>query len=586
MVTPGVEFLANFTLHVLSKPVLLAVAVHYVSQRLDVPLPLWATALLAGASIPVYAMYSVWISDRRQRREAESMGARMVPRIKGELPGNLDIMQMMIRNRIHGYPGDGLIERMEELGPIVNLRILWTDMIITIWPEHIKAMLATDFNNFEKGARFQKNMASVLGTGVFNSDGDMWKFHRGMTRPFFNKERVSHFDTIDTHAELVVSTLKSRSRAGHAIDFQDLIGRFTMDSATETLFGTCVDSLKGSIPYAHNATANAVHADSRENTFVQAFNDAMEGVAVRDGRNFLWPLWEIWKEGTHDAMQVVNAFLDPIIEAAVERKRIADAMGGEKREAQNLLDELLNSTSDPKILKDETLNILLAGRDTTMHTLTMIIYFLSIHPAAYQRLRSEVLAHVGPTRRPTYDDIKDMKYLRAVINEALRLYPPVPFNVRDSIEATTWPSPDPNEKPIYIPAHTKTPYSVLLMQRSKDLWGPDAEEFDPDRFLDERLKKYLLTNAFQFLPFNAGPRICLGQQFAYNEMSFMLIRLLQSFSAFHLDEAAFAPASRPPAEWKNAKGRKAVDRFRPKMHLTMSTLDGMWVRVTEAGEEV
>ncbi|KAJ7053504.1 cytochrome P450 [Mycena amicta] len=565
MVTPGVEFLANFTLHVLSKPVLLAVAVHYVSQRLDVPLPLWATALLAGANIPVYAMYSVWISDRRQRREAESMGARMVPTIKGKLPGNLDIMQMMIRNRIHGYLGDGLIESMEELGPVVNLRILWTDMIITIWPEHIKAMLATDFNNFEKGARFQKDMASVLGTGVFNSDGDMWKFHRGMTRPFFNKERVSHFDTIDTHAELVVSTLKSRSRAGHAIDFQDLIGRFTMDSATETLFGTCVDSLKGSIPYAHNATANAVHTKSRENTFVQAINDAMEGVAVRDERNFLWPLWEIWKEGTHDAMEVVNAFLDPIIEAAVERKRVVDAMGEEKREAQNLLDELLNSTSDPKILKDET---------------------LSIYPAICQRLRAEVIAHVGPARRPTYDDIKDMKYLRAVINEALRLYPPVPFNVRDSIEATTWPSPDPNEKPIYIPAHTITPYSVLLMQRSKDLWGPDADEFDPDRFLDERLKKYLLTNAFQFLPFNAGPRICLGQQFAYNEMSFVLIRLLQSFSAFHLDEAAFAPASRPPAEWKNAKGRKAVDRFRPRMHLTMSTLGGMWVRVTEAGEEV
>ncbi|KAJ7063970.1 cytochrome P450 [Mycena amicta] len=587
MLTPGVEFLLGLALN-LTKPALLGLALHHGFQRLANGISLWATALLSIASIPVYAAYSVWSTDRRQGREAEATGARLAPRVQGKWPGNLDLLRKMLRNRIDGYPADNITEFMEKHGPVVNVRILGRNVIITMCPEHIKCILATDFDNYEKGARFHKTMHSVLGTGVFNSDGEMWKFHRGMTRPFFSKERISHFDTLDTHAELVVSSLQSRSRAGHAIDFQDLIGRFTMDSATEMLFGTCVDSLKGSIPYAHNATANAVHMESRENTFVQAFNDAMEGIALRDQRGVLAPLSEIWRDCTREPMAIVSAFLDPIIEAAVERKRVADAMGGEKREAQNLLDELLNATSDSKILKDETLNILLAGRDTTMHTLTMVIYFLSIYPAVCLRLRAEVLAHVGPTRRPAYDDIKNMKYLRAVINEALRLYPPVPFNLRDSIQATTWPSPDPNEKPIYFPARTTTLYSVFLMQRRKDLWGPDADEFDPDRFLDERLKKYLLTNSFQFLPFNAGPRICLGQQFAYNEMSFMLIRLLQAFSAFHLDEEAFPPGARPPAEWKHAQGpgRKSVERFRPKVNLTMSTLGGMWVRATEAMEEV
>ncbi|KAJ7053490.1 cytochrome P450 monooxygenase pc-1 [Mycena amicta] len=556
MLTPGVEFLLGLALN-LTKPALLGLALHHGFQRLANGIPLWATALLSIASIPVYAAYSVWSTDRRQGREAEAMGARLAPRVQGKWPGNLDLLRRMLRNRIDGYPADNITEFMEKHGPVVNVRILWRNMIITMCPEHIKCILATDFDNYEKGARFHKTMHSVLGTGVFNSDGEMWKFHRGMTRPFFSKERISHFDTLDTHAELVVSSLQSRSRAGHAIDFQDLIGRFTMDSATEMLFGTCFDSLKGSIPYAHNATANAVriqHTESRENTFVAAFNDAMEGIAIRDQRGVLAPLSEIWWDCTREPMAIVSAFLDPIIEAAVERKRVADAMGGEKREAQNLLDELLDATSDPKILKDETLNILLAGRDTTMHTLTMVIYFLSIYPAVCLRLRAEVLAHVGPTRRPAYDDIKNMKYLRAVINASV----------------------------------DETLYSVFLMQRRKDLWGPDADEFDPDRFLDERLKKYLLTNSFQFLPFNAGPRICLGQQFAYNEMSFMLIRLLQAFSAFHLDEEAFPPGARPPAEWKHAQGpgRKSVERFRPKVNLTMSTMGGMWVRVTEAMEEV
>ncbi|KAJ7464368.1 hypothetical protein FB451DRAFT_1340818 [Mycena latifolia] len=106
------------------------------------------------------------------------------------------------------------------------------------------------------------------------------------------------------------------------------------------------------------------------------------------------------------------------------------------------------------------------------------------------------------------------------------------------------------------------------MHRRKDLWGPDTEKFSPDRFLDERLKTYLLKNSFQFLPFNAGPRICLGQQV--------------SFSSFSLDEDTFAPEGRPPPEWASAQGRKAIEKFRPKLHMAMSTTDGLWIKAQEA----
>ncbi|KAG6885431.1 hypothetical protein C0993_001748 [Termitomyces sp. T159_Od127] len=221
-------------------------------------------------------------------------------------------------------------------------------------------------------------------------------------------------------------------------------------------------------------------------------------------------------------------------------------------------------------------------RDTTAATLTFVIYLLAMHPAVYMRLREEVLGKVGPIKRPDYDDIRDMKYLRAVINETLRLFPIVPFNTRENLHATTWPSPDPTQKPVYIPAGTKVPYSVFIMHRRKDLWGPDAEEFDPDRFLDDRLKKYLIKNSFIFLPFNAGPRICLGQQFAYNEMSFMLIRFMQQFTGVALDEAAAPPHAKPPAQWKDGVGRKTIERVYPKSHLTMYAQGGLWVRMTEA----
>jgi len=100
--------------------------------------------------------------------------------------------------------------------------------------------------------------------------------------------------------------------------------------------------------------------------------------------------------------------------------------------------------------------------------------------------------------------------------------------------------------------------------------------------LDQRLHKYLTPNPFIFLPFNAGPRICLGQQFAYNESSFFLVRLLQHFSSIELSAESQPPASRPPASWKEEGGIKATEKVMLRSHLTMYVVDGLWVKMGEA----
>ena len=106
------------------------------------------------------------------------------------------------------------------------------------------------------------------------------------------------------------------------------------------------------------------------------------------------------------------------------------------------------------------------------------------------------------------------------------------------------------------------------MHRRTDFWGPDAEKFDPDRFLDERVSKYLTPNPFIFVPFNAGPRICLGQQFAYNEASYLLVKLLQTFS--HIEVASHQhPASIPPPTYHDGPGSDGTDRIWIKSHMTM-----------------
>jgi len=244
------------------------------------------------------------------------------------------------------------------------------------------------------------------------------------------------------------------------------------------------------------------------------------------------------------------------------------------------LQHLVRQTSDHKFIKDETINIMIAGRDTTASTLTFAVAMLADNPHVLRRLREEILSVLGSGQTPTFEHVREMKYLRAVINETLRLYPPVPFNVRCATEEMLWPSVT-GGQPIYVPKGSSCIYSVFLMHRREDLWGPDALIFDPDRFLDDRLRKYLLPNPFIFLPFNAGPRICLGQQFAYNEVSLFLIRLLQTFSGISFAPDA-DPNSLPPASWATGEARRPIERVWLKTHLTLYANKGSWFRMKEA----
>ncbi|KAL0953039.1 hypothetical protein HGRIS_007241 [Hohenbuehelia grisea] len=595
-VTPGIVLLLRGLTIYVGPTILLIAATKQLASTRDISLPTWFLVIVGLLAIPAYSVVRIATSEFKLKRDAAAMGCQLVPRIRGKKLANIDILWRLLESWEADYPGEAILDIVKEMGPVIDMHVLYDSSIFTICPEHIKIILATDFNNYVKGENFSHSMADVLGTGVFNSDGDMWKFHRSMTRPFFSRDRISHYELFDRHADIAILKIKERMRSGFAIDFQDLMGRFTLDSATEFLFGSCVHSLSGRLPYPHNASfvsEPSLSANSHiPEEFAHAFLHAQEVISKRERAGWTWPLAEIFRNATEEPMKVVNAFVEPIIKDAIEKRRIAKAQelteevknANEVGENDTLLDHLAKQTSDPVVLKDETLNIMLAGRDTTAATLTFIIYFLSMYPEVTTRLRREILDKVGSTRRPTYDDIRDMKYLRAVINETLRLYPVVPFNIRSTVHATTWPAVNPSEKPYYIPAQTKVPYSVFLMHRRKDLWGPDAEEFDPDRFLDERLQKYLIHNSFIFLPFNAGPRICLGQQFAYNEMSFMVIRLLQNFSSLSLDLDAQPPSSKPDPAWANSSGRKAVEKFWPRTNLTMYSLGGLWVRMNEAPE--
>lgn len=183
------------------------------------------------------------------------------------------------------------------------------------------------------------------------------------------------------------------------------------------------------------------------------------------------------------------------------------------------------------MLRDQIIAVLLAGRDTTASTLSWTLYELARHPEVVAKLRTEILDTVGTERTPTYEDLKNMPYLKAVMNETLRLYPSVPFNVRLALKDTTLPrggGPD-GKQPLPVLKNTPVAYSTLVMQRRRDLYPPVSEAFaDPDTYSPDRWAHWH-PKPHEYIPFNAGPRICIGQQFALTEMGYVLCRMFQRY---------------------------------------------------------
>lgn len=189
------------------------------------------------------------------------------------------------------------------------------------------------------------------------------------------------------------------------------------------------------------------------------------------------------------------------------------------------IDELVRQTDDRIRIRSELLNILLAGRDTTASLLSNVWWTLSKRPDVWAKLREDIDTLDGEI--PTLEQVKELKYLRAVLNESLRLYPVVPLNSRQAEVDTTLPlGGGPNgDAPILVKSGQLVTWSTHAMHRRKDFYGEDADEYRPERWLGENG----LRPGWEYLPFNGGPRICIGQQFALTEASYTTIRLMQEF---------------------------------------------------------
>jgi cytochrome P450 len=347
----------------------------------------------------------------------------------------------------------------------------------------------------------------------------MWHNSRQLIRPQFIKDRVSDLHTFETHFQALLPLLQG-SQPGSTVRVDDLFFRYTLDAATDFLLGDSVDSLA-------NPKAEFAHAFAE----VQHVQAIIARAGPAQGL--------VSKKGFYKSLKILNAFVEKYIDQALALPPSELEAKTKSDQGYTFLHALASYTRDRTVLRDQLVAILLAGRDTTAVTLSWLFYSLSQHPEVVANLRREITATLGsdPTVKPTYEHLKSMRYLQHTLNETLRVYPVVPYNVRVALVDTTLPrggGPDGTE-PVAVLKDTPVGYSTLVLQHRPDIYPshypsdpskpfPDPQKFDPSRW-DSWTPK-----SWTYVPFNGGPRICIGQQFALTEMGYTVVRILQQFS--------------------------------------------------------
>ncbi|KAJ3337710.1 hypothetical protein HDU93_000658 [Gonapodya sp. JEL0774] len=386
---------------------------------------------------------------------------------------------------------------------------------------------------------------------VFNSDGDHWKVQRKTASNIFNvknfrdvyaewvtlsvwceldrfvpNERWAHHvpetSVFIEESHLLASHLRAAAKGNAVIDLQDLFLRSTLDSFGRIALSTSFGCMK-----MENARIEKGRYMLKDMPFMEAF-DSMNNLITRRGPNPFWRITELL-DGTTSRMKRYMEILEGTAHKVIKEKQDKVAQGKAPTGLKcDLLDLFMQTTNDDgseltlKQLRDVLLNFMIAGRDTTAQTLSWVFWRLSQNPSVEKKTREEILRVVGKGE-PSYDAMKSLVYTHAVFNETLRLHANVPSNRKEVTRDDILPG-------------TKTPvrkgdimtFHPFVMGYSTKIWGEDANEFKPERWINEdgSLRK---ENQFKWPVFNAGPRVCLGMNMATQEAVVFMVALLREF---------------------------------------------------------
>lgn len=397
----------------------------------------------------------------------------------------------------------------DKIGPNMELKLFGAVGYMTIEPANVEAILSTRFEDFGLGSR-RGALLSFLGEGIFTQDGHLWKHSREMLRRQFVRMQYQNLKGFSEHLEHLVAGLSSCSGV---VDLQPFFFRFTLATTTALIFGQPVGSLEGDV----------------DGDFALSFDYASMICAFRLRLADLY--WAYTPSRYKKACKTVKEHVDELVKQVIKNRNNHD--NETTSNVYSFIHDLYDELKDPILVRDQLVNVLIAGRDTTACLLSWTFYLLVRHPTVLDRLRSEIRSFASHEDDLTRAQILKMPYLKCVFNETLRLYPQLPVNVRVAMKTTIIPQgggPD-RRSPVLIRRGTGIGYSVYHMHRRTDLYGDDAAEFRPERWEENDLAS---TIGWGFMPFHGGPRICLGKDFALMEASCALIRIIQTFPNLRL----------------------------------------------------
>lgn len=469
--------------------------------------------------VVIHLLNTIVIIPIQHAREARALGCGNVPLEPTRWPLGLDMVRAGLAADRDQRTPDFVTDRFHAMGRYTfRIRILGTSNLITAEPRNVQAVLASQFGDFAMGRARKTNLKMILGRSIFAVDGAAWQLARETVRPIFARENISNLEMLESHVQTLLACIEQPGVDAQGwtrpVGLAGLFPSLTIDSATELFLGHSTHSLQ-----------SRLSGEPPKHEFHRAFERIQAVLSIRMRLRSLY--WLYGNKDLRECMGILNAFIDDAV-------READVNVDSKRSKYDFLNTLRERCTDVEEVREQVLGMLAAGRDTTASLMSWVFYCLVRNPRVFDKLRGIIIEHFGPydanpdvaTRGITFQKLKGCRYLQHVLNETLRLHSIVAFNSRMAVRNTTLPTgggPD-GTHPVFVPAGTEVNFSTHVMHRRKDLWGKNADEFVPERW--ETAKP-----GWAYAPFNGGPRICIGQQFALTEAGYTIVRLLQRYDA-------------------------------------------------------
>jgi cytochrome P450 len=384
-----------------------------------------------------------------------------------------------------------LMELAREYGDLVYFKLGPTPAFFINHPDYIRDVLVTNHKNFMKGEGAQRSKR-LVGEGMATSEGELHRRQRRLAQPAFHRQQIAGYA-----ATMVDYTVRMRDgwKDGETLDISREMMRLTLNTACKTFFSADVESAADEIGDAFSK------AISLFNFLLLPYSSYLEKLPLPVVRRF----------------QRAKERLDTMIYRMIEERR---RNIGEREDLFTALirarDEEGDGTGMTDLqLRDEIITIFLAGHETTANALTWTWYLLSQNPEVEARLHREV-DEVLNGRLPTAEDYPKLSYTEMALAESMRLYPPAWITGRRALN-------DYQIKDYFIPARSLILMSQYVMHRNEKYFV-DPLKFDPERWRPEAKES---RPKFSYFPFGGGPRMCIGENFAWMEGVLMIATLAQ-----------------------------------------------------------